>query len=147
MEVQVASPMPRIDDAMATSSIMPIRSYPDGPTTLEVSSSSAGKTLAFPLVEKATPGQIPEDVATTSSDVRIPMGVALCLGDLEPSALVPTSLLAYADVATYGGVLAASALALPVFLANLQVVAMGFAFTCIFQWVLYLLIFFLSRLF
>lgn len=40
-------------------------------------------------------------------------------GDLEPLALVPSSLVASTDVVIYGGVLAAPALRLQVFLANL----------------------------
>jgi hypothetical protein len=71
MDVQVGSPMPRIDDVVATSSTLPIGPGLGDPTTLEVSGSGAG----------------------------IPMGVALCSGDLEPSTLVPASLVASADVA------------------------------------------------
>lgn len=93
MEVHVGSSLPRTDDTVATSSVLPIGAGPGDKTTLEVSGSDAG----------------------------IPMGVALSLGDLEPSALVPASIMASADAAASGDISAAPALGPSVFLANLQV--------------------------
>jgi hypothetical protein len=63
MEVHVGYPMHQIDDAMATSSVLPIGPSPADPSTLEVSGFSVG----------------------------ILMGIALSLGDSEPSGVVHAS--------------------------------------------------------
>lgn len=55
----------------------------------------------------------------TSTDVGIPMGVTLHLGDLESSALIPASLVSPTNAIASGRVLPVLALALPTFLANL----------------------------
>jgi hypothetical protein len=57
----------------------------------------------------------------SGSGAMIPMSVALYLGDLEPSALVPASLVASTDAAASRDTLATTTLGLLVFLANLQV--------------------------
>jgi hypothetical protein len=85
--------MPWTDDVVATSSILPIWPGPSNPTTLEVSGSGAG----------------------------IPMGIALSLGDLEPSVLVPASPVTSVGAAASGDVSAVPALGFPFFLMNLQV--------------------------
>jgi hypothetical protein len=77
MEAHVGSSMPRIDNFVATSSDLPIGPGPADPTTLEVSGSSAG----------------------------IPMAIALGLGDSEPLAFVPASLVASMGVAAFWGCL------------------------------------------
>jgi hypothetical protein len=128
----VGSSMPLIDDVVATSSTLPIRPSLDDPTTLEVGVSSVGKALSSALVEEATTSQVPKDASTASASVGIPMGVAIHLADLEPSALVPAFLVASTDVATSVGILAALALDLPRFLANLQVFVVELIFLCIF---------------
>jgi hypothetical protein len=111
MDVHVGSPMPRINDDVATSFVLPVEPGPTDPTTLEVSGSNAG----------------------------IPMGIALSLGDSKPSMLVLASLVSSVGGAAYGDV---SALSLPVFLVNLQVLAYRAHIALyFFHWVFYLLAF------
>jgi hypothetical protein len=95
MEVHVGSQMPRNNDIVETISVLPIEARRADPITLEVSGSGVG----------------------------ILMGVALSLGDLEPSALVPASPVASIGATTSRGVPIVLALGLPFFRANLQVVA------------------------
>lgn len=64
----------------------------------------------------------------TSTDVEIPMGVALHLGDLESSVLVPASLKASSKVAASRSVLAAPYLPLLALRANLHVDVVEFGF-------------------
>jgi hypothetical protein len=49
------------------------------------------------------------------------MGVALSLGDLDPSTLVPAQTVVSANAITSRGVLVVAALGFPYFLSNLQV--------------------------
>jgi hypothetical protein len=87
--------MPQNNDVVETISVLPIGPSPVDPTTLEVSGSSVG----------------------------IPMGVVLSLGDLEPSTLVPASLVDSIGATTSRGVLVVPDLGLPFFLENMQVLA------------------------
>lgn len=71
-----------------------------------------------------TPSRIPDDVvdaAVPSVDSDIPVGVALWLGDLDSSALVPATLVASTSVATSERISPMPVLPLPTFLANLHV--------------------------
>jgi hypothetical protein len=100
MYVHVGLPMPRAEDAGATSSIVLVG--PADPTTLEVSVSGA---------------EIPMGV----SGAKIPMGVTLSLGDLDPSTLVPAQTMVSANAIASRGVLVVAALGFPYFLSNLHV--------------------------
>lgn len=103
MEVHVGSLMPQIDVVVAMSSALSIRPSPGDPTTLEVSDSSVG----------------------------IPMGVALSLGDLEPSALVPASLVASMDAAASVNVMVVPALDLWFFWRTCQYLFVELTLLCI----------------
>lgn len=78
-------------------------------------------------VENATPGKTPEGailIAEPSVDVGILLGVTLQLGALESLAPVPTAFMASISVTASEGASPATALPLPIFLANLQVVVL-----------------------
>lgn len=123
MEVRIGLSVPRVDDVVAMRTILFIESKQDGPITLEVSGADVGKVMPTEtvVVEDAILDQSHEGAMITLADVKIPMEVALQLGDLYSSALVTSSLMALANSTASGRVLPMLALPLPMFLADLQV--------------------------
>jgi hypothetical protein len=107
MDVHVGSPMPRTDDVVVTSSVVPIGLA--DPTTLEVSGLGTKNPMGVPGTE------IPMGV----SSIEIPMGVALSLDDPDPSMLDPTHNAASVNVISFGSTSALPALKFPWFLSNL----------------------------
>jgi hypothetical protein len=91
MDVHVGSPMPWTNDARTTSSVMPIGLA--DPTTLEVSGSGAEIPMGVSGAEIPM-GASSVEIPMSVSGVEIPMGVALSLGDLDPSTLVPARIVA-----------------------------------------------------
>lgn len=126
MEVQVGSPLPRDDDTIAAGADPPVEPARGAPITLEVSDVDA--TVVTPTETIAVEGAIPCNtpgsaipVTEPSVDEGVPMAVALQLGVLESSALVPATLVASASVTVSERASSALALPLPLFLVNLQV--------------------------
>lgn len=95
MDAHVGLLMPRIDDVVVTSSVVPIE--PANPTTLEISGSGAETPMGF-------------------SSAKNPMGVALSLCDLGPSTFIPTQTMASDDFITSGSASIVPALGFPLFL-------------------------------
>lgn len=85
------------------STILSVKLEQEGSVTLEVSGANAGTLMPPEMVaaEDAILEQAPEDAVVTSAGVETPMGVALQLGNLESSALVPTSLVGPANTVCF----------------------------------------------
>lgn len=118
MGVHVRSPMPRTDDVVVTSYVVPIG--PIVPTTLKVSGLGTKNPMGvfgveIPLGVHDT--EIPMDV----SSVEIPMGVALSLVGSDPSMLDPAHNATSINVLSSRSTLTLPALGFPLFLSNLQV--------------------------